>query len=210
MINVWTKQSGIDCHYMIASMICESKLEKIIIRFDGAAKGNPGPAGCGFALLQMDGSVITSRSRSLGATTNNVAEYQGLIAGCTSALKYGYKNVQIEGDSALVCKQITGEWKIKSAHLYSLLLQAQALMKQFSEVVVHQIPRIQNELADRLASNAALGSTIPSTDTISITQSHPRTSMDSDVMTRCLSFGHENDGAFSLIGLQKDHRDGTQ
>ena len=56
---------------------------------DGAARGNPGPAGCGAVILDENGVVVKDLSCYLGRATNNAAEYEGLLMGSfDSAKKY--------------------------------------------------------------------------------------------------------------------------
>ncbi|XP_054802805.1 uncharacterized protein LOC129306299 isoform X2 [Prosopis cineraria] len=76
-----------------------------IIEFDGAAKGNPGPAGAGAVLRAEDGSKVCRLREGVGSSTNNVAEYRALILGLKHATKRGYKHIRVQGDSLLVCNQ---------------------------------------------------------------------------------------------------------
>ena len=52
---------------------------RLVIYCDGGARGNPGPAAFGYVILD-DGREVDARGEFLGETTNNVAEYRGLIA----------------------------------------------------------------------------------------------------------------------------------
>ncbi|PNX77515.1 hop-interacting protein thi034, partial [Trifolium pratense] len=75
------------------------------LEFDGACKGNPGPAGAGAILRAEDGSKVYRLREGVGTATNNVAEYRALILGLKQALKKGYKHIRVQGDSLLVCNQ---------------------------------------------------------------------------------------------------------
>jgi ribonuclease HI len=45
---------------------------------DGACRGNPGPAGCGY-LIYADGQEISTGVKFIGTATNNIAEYSALL-----------------------------------------------------------------------------------------------------------------------------------
>ncbi|KAM3361417.1 hypothetical protein P3S68_016271 [Capsicum galapagoense] len=76
------------------------------LNFDGSSNGNPGPAGAGAVLLAADGSMVYRLREGLGVATNNFAEYRGLILGPKFKLKKGFKHIQVQGDSKLVCMQV--------------------------------------------------------------------------------------------------------
>ena len=84
-------------------------MKKVILYADGASRGNPGPAGAGFALIDEEEMVVFEGHLYLGETTNNQAEYSALIDGLERALKMGFESVEIRMDSELVVKQIRGE-----------------------------------------------------------------------------------------------------
>jgi len=67
-------------------------------------------------------------------TTNNVAEYTGLIIGLEKAQELGIKDAIVKGDSNLVVKQVKGEWKVKQPHLKPLCERAKLLAKQFNSI----------------------------------------------------------------------------
>ncbi|MEV5209634.1 bifunctional RNase H/acid phosphatase [Micromonospora sp. NPDC053740] len=123
---------------------------------DGGSRGNPGPAGYGAVVRDPEtGEVLAERSESLGTATNNVAEYQGLIAGLTAAAELGAAEVDVRMDSKLVVEQMCGRWQIKHPGLRPLAAQAAALVGRFAAVRFSWIPREQNRHADALA-NAAM------------------------------------------------------
>ncbi|MGW5559839.1 bifunctional RNase H/acid phosphatase [Micromonospora sp. NPDC003944] len=128
----------------------------VSVEADGGSRGNPGPAGYGAVVLDPEtGEVLAERSESLGTTTNNVAEYQGLIAGLTAAAELGAAEVDVRMDSKLVVEQMCGRWQIKHPGLRPLAAQAAALVGRFTAVRFSWIPREQNRHADALA-NAAM------------------------------------------------------
>ncbi|WFF00753.1 bifunctional RNase H/acid phosphatase [Micromonospora sp. WMMD964] len=128
----------------------------VTVEADGGSRGNPGPAGYGAVVRDPEtGEVLAERSESLGTATNNVAEYQGLIAGLTAAAELGAGEVDVRMDSKLVVEQMCGRWQIKHPGLRPLAAQAAGLVGRFAAVRFAWIPRDQNRHADALA-NAAM------------------------------------------------------
>ncbi|MET7961694.1 bifunctional RNase H/acid phosphatase [Micromonospora zamorensis] len=128
----------------------------VSVEADGGSRGNPGPAGYGAVVRDAEtGEVLAERSESLGTATNNVAEYQGLIAGLTAAAELGAAEVDVRMDSKLVVEQMCGRWQIKHPGLRPLAAQAAGLVGRFAAVRFTWIPREQNRHADALA-NAAM------------------------------------------------------
>ena len=128
---------------------------KVIAEADGGSRGNPGPAGYGAVLFDVDHSaVLAERKESLGVTTNNVAEYRGLIAALTAAAELGAAEVTVRMDSKLVVEQMSGRWKIQHPDMIPLAGEAKRLTERFDNVEFVWIPRNQNGHADRLANEA--------------------------------------------------------
>lgn len=121
---------------------------------DGAARGNPGPAGAGAVLLGERGEVVAELHRALGRATNNVAEYEALILGLEEAKRRGIERIDVRMDSMLVVRQMQGIWKIKHPGLRPLALRAGALLAEFRERSIEHVPRDENDRADRLANRA--------------------------------------------------------
>ncbi len=121
---------------------------------DGAARGNPGPAGAGAVILNADGHVVAKIGKFLGESTNNVAEYMGLILGLKRARAMGIKELDVFSDSELLVKQIAGDYAVKAEHLKPLHDEAKALLKGFSFVEVRHIPREENAQADAMSNRA--------------------------------------------------------
>ena len=126
---------------------------RMVVRADGASKGNPGPSACG-AVIEMDGEVIWDGGRRLGRTTNNVAEYEGLILGLETAASLGADAVEVKLDSELLVRQIEGRYKVKSAKLRPLFAKVSRLLSGFGEWSVSHVPRGENSAADRAANEA--------------------------------------------------------
>ena len=125
---------------------------KATLHTDGGARGNPGPAGIGVVLTDESGEVIGEIARGIGVQTNNVAEYEALIAGLELALEKGVTDLEINVDSELVNSQIKGEWKIKNDRLRALAVKARSLMNRFKSASISHVPRDQNADADKLAN----------------------------------------------------------
>ncbi|OLT42507.1 bifunctional RNase H/acid phosphatase [Saccharomonospora sp. CUA-673] len=127
----------------------------VIVEADGGSRGNPGPAGYGAVVKDAaTGEVLAERSVGIGVATNNVAEYQGLVAGLEAAAELGASTVEARLDSKLVVEQMSGRWKIKHAALQPLALQARDAAARLSRVTYTWIPRAENSHADRLANEA--------------------------------------------------------
>jgi broad specificity phosphatase PhoE/ribonuclease HI len=128
---------------------------KVIVEADGGSRGNPGPAGFGCAVWSADHStLLVEHGEFIGVTTNNVAEYRGLIAGLEQARLLGADDVAVRMDSKLVVEQMAGRWKVKHPAMAELHQQASALASTFSAVSFAWIPRAQNKDADRIANLA--------------------------------------------------------
>jgi len=130
-------------------------MRRVIVEADGGSRGNPGPAGYGALVRDPDtGAVLAERSEFIGITTNNVAEYSGLIAGLEAAIELGAEAVEVRMDSKLVVEQMAGRWKVKHPNMRPLAQQAQQLARTFAGVSYDWIPRAKNADADRLANLA--------------------------------------------------------
>lgn len=122
----------------------------LVLYFDGASRGNPGPAAYG--VFSPSGVRL---GEAIGVTTNNVAEWRGFLAALDAALARGAHEVEIRADSQLVVKQFLGEYKMKAAHLAAFLDAARQKACQIPKLRVVHVARAENAEADRLA-NAAL------------------------------------------------------
>jgi ribonuclease H / adenosylcobalamin/alpha-ribazole phosphatase len=128
---------------------------RVVVEADGGSRGNPGPAGYGAVVRDAaTGEVLAERKAGLGFTTNNVAEYSGLIAGLSAARDLGASHVDVRMDSKLVVEQMSGRWKIKHPPLQTLAQEARDLVAGFGGVTFEWIPRERNKDADRLANEA--------------------------------------------------------
>ncbi|QLG48060.1 ribonuclease HI [Natrinema halophilum] len=121
--------------------------------FDGACRGNPGPAAIGWVIVTGDGIVAEGGER-IGRATNNQAEYEALIAVLETARDYGYDEVQVRGDSELIVKQVRGEYDTNDPDLREKRVTVRELLAAFDEWTIEHVPREINDRADDLANEA--------------------------------------------------------
>jgi len=125
-----------------------------LLMVDGAARGNPGEAGCGAIIFDANGDALGELYRYLGRTTNNVAEYEGLLLGLERVLHLGGKRLRVESDSQLLVRQLNGLYRVKNEKLKTLHQRALGLLRRLEAWRIIHIPRENNSLADRLANRA--------------------------------------------------------
>jgi ribonuclease HI len=118
---------------------------------DGGARGNPGPAGYG-VYIELPGGTVEELHGALGIATNNVAEYNGLLAALQWAIDHGHRALRIKADSELLVKQMRGEYKVKHPGLQPLVARARVLAAQLDHVTFEHVRREQNKNADRLSN----------------------------------------------------------
>lgn len=128
-------------------------MKEIEIYTDGGSRGNPGLAACAFVVYEND-QIIFERSLFLGTTTNNVAEYSGVLNAIEWCLGLSAKcQIEFYLDSELVVKQMKGEYRIKDAKLEKLFNKIQFQISNFKfQIVWHHVPRAQNSRADFLVN----------------------------------------------------------
>lgn len=124
----------------------------ITAHFDGGARSNPGPAGYGVYIVDDQGTVLAELHGSLGNTTNNIAEYNGLIAALQWAVDHDVTALTVKGDSLLIIEQMRGNYKVKNEGLKPLHMKARLLVMQIGNVKFEHVPREQNTDADRLSN----------------------------------------------------------
>ncbi len=125
---------------------------KVYLYVDGAARGNPGPAGIGVVIKSEADETLLEVSDYIGKTTNNVAEYMALIRGLEEAMDMGSKSIEVFSDSELLVKQIKGEYKVKNEGLVPLYHHLMSLVKRFNHFSVNHTVREENQHADELAN----------------------------------------------------------
>lgn len=129
---------------------------RVALFCDGGSRGNPGIAGSGSVLYNEDGDTLVEIAYVVGAkSTNNVAEYYGLLRGLEAARDLGATRVDVSMDSKLVVEQMTGRWKIKHPDMQKLARDARDVATSFDKVTYTWVPRAKNKKADEL-SNVAM------------------------------------------------------
>ncbi|MBW8004627.1 MAG: ribonuclease HI family protein [candidate division NC10 bacterium] len=126
----------------------------LILHIDGAARGNPGPAGIGVVLWDEAGSIREEHLAYIGKATNNVAEYEALLFGLRKAKELGYAAVNVFSDSELLVRQIRGEYRVKNPRLRQFYDQVQNLLRSFDAFEIDHVRRGMNTRADLLANRA--------------------------------------------------------
>jgi len=126
--------------------------EEWLLMVDGAARGNPGPAGCGAVICDEKGAVVRELSRYLGRATNNVAEYEALLMGLEALIELKRNKIIVHSDSQLLVRQLNGEYRVKDEKLQVLHQRARRLLRQFSSCRIVHVRRELNKAADRLAN----------------------------------------------------------
>jgi ribonuclease HI len=124
-----------------------------VANVDGGSRGNPGPAGYGVHIQRDDGSIVELKA-ALGLATNNVAEYNGLLAALRWAAEQGVSNLHVRADSELMVKQMKGVYRVKNPGLLPLYEDARGLIRRIGRVTFEHVRRELNKDADRLANEA--------------------------------------------------------
>jgi ribonuclease HI len=124
-----------------------------VANVDGGSRGNPGPAGYGVRIEREDGTIVELKE-ALPRATNNVAEYNGLLAALRWAAEHGVRTLHVKADSELLVKQMRGEYRVKNPGLQPLYEEARALVKRIGRVTFEHVRREFNKDADRLANEA--------------------------------------------------------
>jgi probable phosphoglycerate mutase len=133
-----------------------------VIRTDGAARGNPGPASLGAALYDTArpdardplAKPDASISEYLGVQTNNVAEYTGTLRALELARDLGAREVHLLLDSNLIVEQLAGRWRVKDPKLIPLWTACRRVLAGFDRWSATHVRRAQNTIADALANEA--------------------------------------------------------
>lgn len=133
-----------------------------MIRADGAARGNPGPAASGAVIIDAslanafspDAPPVAAISRPLGIQTNNYAEYTGVILALEKAADLGAREVDLVLDSMLIVEQLSGRWRVKHPAIRPLAARAHALLAGFDRWSIRHERRENNRQADALANLA--------------------------------------------------------
>ncbi|MFB6281401.1 MAG: ribonuclease HI [Haloferacaceae archaeon] len=123
------------------------------VYFDGASRGNPGPAAIGWVIVDADG-IVDEGGERIGEATNNRAEYEALLRALEAARDYGFEEVDVRGDSELVVRQVRGAYDVTDPGLRERRARARELLDGFERWSIEHVPREVNDRADDLANEA--------------------------------------------------------
>jgi ribonuclease HI len=126
----------------------------LVAHIDGGARGNPGPAGYGVVLEDVEGRPVATLSKYLGRQTNNYAEYSGLLAALEFAARHEFKALKVLSDSELLVRQIKGIYQVRHPVLRKLYDQAQRIIGELQWFQIEHVRRERNREADALANKA--------------------------------------------------------
>jgi ribonuclease HI len=127
-------------------------LRALRAHIDGASRGNPGVAGIGVFLLTPDGRPVERIHRYIGRATNNVAEYQALLAALGRALELGCRDLEVLSDSELLVRQLQGRYQVRHPEMRRYFGLAQEQIGKLEHFTVRHVPRALNAEADALAN----------------------------------------------------------
>lgn len=131
------------------------KEKELAVYIDGGSRGNPGPAGGGFAVFEGE-KVVHKGSDFFGEKTNNQAEYMALVNALKLVTNKYSREIKVNCymDSKLAVEQMNGHWKVKSENVKPLFREARKMADQFKAFSVTHVPREENTVADYLANQA--------------------------------------------------------
>lgn len=141
---------------------------RLVCHVDGGARGNPGPAAIGVVFYEHDPRDSGPRESGprastepllawgarLGRATNNVAEYQAVLAALDRALQLGATDLIVRSDSQLLVRQLNGQYKVRQPHLQVLCERVRRLAAGFRSVKFEHVRREDNREPDRLVNQA--------------------------------------------------------
>ncbi|MFB6251158.1 MAG: ribonuclease HI [Halobellus sp.] len=137
----------------LLALLRDEQGDRAHVYFDGACRGNPGPAAVGWVIVTSDGIVAEGGER-IGKTTNNRAEYEALECALEAARDYGFDEVDVRGDAQLIVRQVTGEYDTNNPELRKRRVRARELLEDFDQWSIEHVPRAVNDRADSLANEA--------------------------------------------------------
>jgi probable phosphoglycerate mutase len=135
-------------------MSAQNRFTGVVMHIDGASRGNPGPAAYAVVVKAADGAPLAAISKFLGQATNNVAEYEGLLAALGYALRHHHLRLKVVSDSELLVRQIQGSYKVKSMGLKPLHARARQMIGRLETFLIEHVRREENREADRLVNQA--------------------------------------------------------
>jgi ribonuclease HI len=120
--------------------------------FNGSARHQV--VGAGVVLIDPSGDQVKYMVHLEFKATNNMAEYETLIFGLSTALSLGICHLLVKGDSQLIIKQVRGENSCNEPRLAAYLLHVRKLEKDFTTLELQHVPRADNSVPDDLSTRA--------------------------------------------------------
>ncbi len=127
---------------------------QLVMSIDGAARGNPGPAGIGVLIEEEHGAFRRELCEYIGESTNNAAEYEALLLALNEAARLQATKIRVRSDSELLVRQIEGRYRVKHPRLMELHARACNLILAFRAFEIEHVRRELNREADALANRA--------------------------------------------------------
>ncbi|WP_135302303.1 ribonuclease HI [Haloarcula amylovorans] len=137
----------------LEALLREESGGRVHAYFDGASRGNPGPAAVGYVLVD-DSGIVAEGGETIGRATNNQAEYAALVKVLEVATDYDFDEIHVRGDSELIVKQVRGEWNTNDPDLREQRVRVRELLMGFDDWQIEHVPREINGRADDLANDA--------------------------------------------------------
>ena len=131
-----------------------TEVRRVRAWIDGGSRGNPGPSAVGVLIEDMSGETLATVSRAIGSATNNVAEYQALLAALETVSDLGANEVEIISDSELLVRQMLGQYRVKNIGLQPLFTEAKRRAAGFARFEIRHTGREHNAKADGLVNQA--------------------------------------------------------
>ena len=122
--------------------------------FDGSYTSHG--SGAGILLVTPQGDYIPKSFKLQFPTTNNIAEYEALIAGLKITIEWNITELEVFGDSQLIIKQVLDEYQTKDDKLLPYKELVDKLAQHFTKIQFNQVPRVQNKAADAMATIGSL------------------------------------------------------
>lgn len=134
------------------SEVAKTTNTHFIVYSDGGSRGNPGPSASGYVVMKTSEEIVEEGGVYLGITTNNQAEYQGVLLGLQRALELGAKTVDFRADSMLIVNQMNGVYQVKNRDLWPIYERIKGLIKEFDKVSFLHVRRELNKRADAMVN----------------------------------------------------------
>lgn len=120
----------------------------VTVYTDGGSRGNPGPSGLGYYIVDADGKEIKRGGEFLGMSNSRLAEYYGLKEGLEQAIEMGYKKVNFKSDCLMMVNQMNGIYQVKNKDLMQIHSDVLKLLEKLDSFSFTHVSRGENMEAD--------------------------------------------------------------